>query len=492
MTRSVSITRRLIVAVLVLELLSAVVLISAITLHERRMQTRAFEAYLRGTAELLMGAVQDAEDAGDNVILDTRGLVTGRDSVYLVKDERGRVLGAKDVGNSGPESQLPELARGSSAGAPYFQNVRRGSREYRFIVLHGIRTIDPGEPKGGVTHSITVVYGAPLGHIWHEVIEAVRFFIIATTVLISVTAAVMAWLVRRVLSPVYGLAREAERISSTDWRFDAPRSAKNVVELRPLAAALEAALARLRRSFEQQKRFTSDAAHELKTDVAIVKSSLQLLSMRKRTAEEYSHGLLVSLNDFSRLETTVQKMLTLARVEQSAAGDSSESRRQSCLLAEVMEEAVHQSRAFAELNAVRIDLDFASDVSVRVSRHDAFLLCSNILLNALQHSPAGSVVCIGLCRDRGQATLTVQDHGEGIAEEDRPYIFDPFYRGDPSRSRKSGGTGLGLSICKAICERAGGSITVANNAAGGAIVTVTLPVVPVVEPSELSAALKAV
>jgi signal transduction histidine kinase len=72
--------------------------------------------------------------------------------------------------------------------------------------------------------------------------------------------------------------------------------------------------------------------------------------------------------------------------------------------------------------------------------------------------------------------LTIRDHGEGIAEEDRLHLFEPFYRGDPSRSRKSGGTGLGLSICKAICDRAGGSIEIGNHRAGGAIVTVTLPV----------------
>lgn len=73
------------------------------------------------------------------------------------------------------------------------------------------------------------------------------------------------------------------------------------------------------------------------------------------------------------------------------------------------------------------------------------------------------------------ARLKIEDQGEGISEEDRAYIFEPFYRGDPSRSRNSGGTGLGLSICKAICEKAGGSIEMVNNPAGGALVTVNLP-----------------
>jgi signal transduction histidine kinase len=344
-----------------------------------------------------------------------------------------------------------------------------------------MRIVDPGKANGGVGHNITILYGTPVGRVWHEVLEAVRFFAIATVILLGVTAAVMAWLVRKGLSPVYELAHEAEGISSSDWRFDAPLSAKNTVELRPLAIALEAALARLRRSFEQQRRFTNDAAHELKTDVAIVKSSLQLLSMRQRTVEEYSRGLALSLEDFTRLESTVQKMLTLARLEQPTQIDSSLVVPQSCSLRDVIDDAVNHSRPLAELKRIEVRTDFTVDANVPIDSRDALLLCSNILLNALQHSPDGGMVQIAVTADGKDGSdgkvvrLTVQDQGEGISDEDRTYAFEPFYRGDPSRSRKSGGTGLGLSICKAICARAGGSIEIANDIAGGALVTVTLP-----------------
>jgi signal transduction histidine kinase len=87
------------------------------------------------------------------------------------------------------------------------------------------------------------------------------------------------------------------------------------MELRPLAEALKRAVARLQRSFELQKRFASDADHKLNTDVAVVKSSLQLLLIRKTTSDEYACGL-AGLDHFTRLEGTVQKMLTLARFDQ--------------------------------------------------------------------------------------------------------------------------------------------------------------------------------
>jgi signal transduction histidine kinase len=247
------------------------------------------------------------------------------------------------------------------------------------------------------------------------------------------------------------------------------------VELRPLAQALEAALERVQRSFEQQRRFTSDAAHELKTDVSIVKSSLQLLAMRKRTAEEYSDGLAVTLRDCDRLEETVQKLLTLARLEQPEEPNAKERKQHCCSLREAAEEAVHQSASLAQLREIAVRMDARADAFVRLDRRDAVLLCANLLVNALQHSPRQGKVQLSLAQENGSVRFTVQDWGEGIAEEDRPCLFHPFYRGDVSRSRKSGGTGLGLSICKAICDRAGGSIDIANHSEGGALVTVSLP-----------------
>lgn len=478
---SISITRRLVITVLILELLSAVTLIGAITVHEWSVQLQIFDGSLVANAESLMGAVQDTEDEGDNVMLDMRGVRVAKDAVFRVEDERGKVLGFA--------GEPPQLETTASAG-PVFRNTKLRGRDYRFLVTHGTRIVDPGKVNGGVRHSITIVYGTPLRHVWHEVREAVRFFAIATVFLLGITAVVMAWLVRKGLSPVHELAREAERIQPGDWQFHAPLSAQETEELRPLASALEAALARLQRSFEQQKRFTSDAAHELKTDVAIVKSSLQLLSMRKRTLEEYGLGLAQSLEDITRLESTVEKMLTLARLEQPAESYKASAASQSSSLRDVIYDAVHQSKPIAQLKSIDVAVEINADVRLPIDSRDALLLCSNILLNALQHSPDGATVHITVTAADGIARLTVRDQGEGISDEDCDHVFEPFYRGDPSRSRKSGGTGLGLSICKAICERAGGSIKIANLAPAGALVTVMLPAKGEAS-STLSASLKA-
>lgn len=457
MLGSASITKRLIAAVLLLELLAAFALIGAVTVHERRVQYKAFDANLRSNANAIFGAVQDADDDGDHVQLDLRGLTIPEGSVFEVKEQRGTILGSA--------GRLPDL----SANPGSFQNADVSGRSYRFFVLSGDRIIDPGL-NGGIDRPVRIVYGLPDGNIWHEVFEAIRFFAVATVLLLSVTTMLLIWLIRRLLSPIHELASRAEGISALNWQFEAPTSAREYAELRPLASAIEKTIARLQRSFEQQKRFTSDAAHELKTDLAIVKSSLQLLSMKRRTVEEYERGLALGLDDFTRLEQTVQKMLTLSRLEQPQ-----DPKGHTCRIDEVLHEAVLQSRPFAELKQIQVFLSATAAATVPLDRRDALLLCSNVVLNALQHSPEQVSVELRSVVVDGQVRLTVRDHGEGINEEERRLLFLPFYRGDQSRSRKSGGTGLGLSICKAICDRVAGSIDIANHPEGGALVRIILP-----------------
>jgi signal transduction histidine kinase len=112
---------------------------------------------------------------------------------------------------------------------------------------------------------------------------------------------------------------------------------------------------------------------------------------------------------------------------------------------------------------------------VNVEPEQLQLLCSNLLLNALQHSPAGSAVSAVVQQHETATELVIEDHGDGIAPQDLPHVFDRFYRGDLSRSRNTGGTGLGLSICKAIASRWQGTIEIASDLGIGTRVMVRFP-----------------
>jgi signal transduction histidine kinase len=311
-----SVTRRLIANVLVLELAAALALTWLAVAFEGHTRFRAFDVELAAQADALFGAVGDADDPADNVVLDGHNLHVPHGSVFEVVTQDGRVLGhsARWPGLSieqqlGGQHSLSFSAYSLKDGLfrVRLPDSHGHSERYRILVMHAARIVDPGDKDGGVRRPVVVLYGASTRHVWSEIWEAVRFYSIASLLLLTATGLGMSWLLRRSLAPLGALAEEAARISAQQWQFHPQESARAMVELAPLTNALEATLHRLERSFAQQKRFTSDAAHELKTDLAIAKSSLQLLAMRRRSPEAYVRGLEICLADTERLERTVSE-----------------------------------------------------------------------------------------------------------------------------------------------------------------------------------------
>ena len=198
--------------------------------------------------------------------------------------------------------------------------------------------------------------------------------------------------------------------------------------------------------------------------------------MRPRSVEEYQQGLDVCLSDCTRLENIVQEMLTLAG-NQYAAGQDGRSINDVSDLALYAREALEKFTSLAELRQVHPTLAISGPTLVALDAKDCNLLCSNLLLNAIQHSAPGSEVHIELLGKDASLTMLVEDFGEGIAPDVLPHVFEPFFRGDVSRDRKSGGTGLGLAICKAIAESAQGQITMTSVPGIGTTARVTLPII---------------
>jgi signal transduction histidine kinase len=340
------------------------------------------------------------------------------------------------------------------------------------LVRHDLRVVDPGERGGGTPRHVVIYYAAPTGPMWAEVREAVIFFSLSNLVLLVVTGVLMAWLLHRGLAPMRELAAEAENITIHRWSFQPPESAVQTRELAPLASALAAAMQRLQTSFSQQQHFVSDAAHELKTAVAVVKSSLQLLNMRQRSPAEYEAGVAVSLEDCQRMEDIVLRMLLLARAEAAATAESGQSVVDLAVCAET---TARQFRPMAEVRSVALSVSASEGAAVPMSSEECALLCSNLVLNALQHSRPHSEVRVDVQGSGPQVVLRVEDQGDGIDPGLLPHVFERFARGDPSRSRNTGGTGLGLAICRAIVERAGGTITLESEVDRGTTAIARLP-----------------
>lgn len=461
-----SISRRLIAGVLLLELISALALIGLTAMHESQVRFRAYDVAMRGRAYSLIGSVSDDLDPGDNLTLDPTVRVSSRYIFEVTDEETGRILGHSD------QYPVDILKAARVAHSEVFKFKLEGV-DYRLVRAQVIRTVDGGQRAGGVAHHVTALFAAPTQQVSEGLRQAVRFYALASFILLAITGCGMAWFLRYQLEPLHALADEAARVSTRQWKFAPPESARATRELAPLTLAIETTLARLQQSFEQQERFTSDAAHELKTGVAIAKSSLQLLAMRTRSVEEYKHGLEVCLKDCLRLEIIVQEMLSLARVQHASPVDVS--RNQIVNLRDCARDATQKLATLAELRRVNVVLSERGGASACLNAEDAGLLCSNLLLNSLQHSAPDSEVRIEITDENGWLNMSIEDDGDGITPEILPHVFEPFFRGDPSRARHSGGTGLGLSICKAICDRAGGSIAVESSIGRGTRVIVRLP-----------------
>jgi signal transduction histidine kinase len=476
-----SIAFRLIAAVLAVELISALAVIFLSIGFERHSHFRAFEIAVRGRADSILGAVEDAEDPEGDVTLNQAGLHVPADDVYEVHDDRGRLLGRSPnwQGLTEPPRNVFDTKSGS-----FFRLTVNGQR-YRLLLLQGSRIVDPGKPGGGKVRQVTIVYGGPTEHVWRAIRSAVEFYAAGSVILLLVTGPLIAWLLHRGLVPLRQLAALAGNVSVDSWQFSPPATARTTPELAPLTHAIESVLARLERSFNQQKAFVSDAAHELKTAVAVIKSSMQLLAMKSRSPEEYKAGLERCLSDSQRLEDIVAKMLTLARLESIASASGPPP---VCDLKDCLQNVLIEFQTLVTLRDVQliVRVSPAEVCPVPVAADDCSLLLSNLLLNALQHTPPRSKIEVRIaCNDSAADStvdLIVEDRGDGIAPEVLPHVFDRFYRGDPSRTRNTGGSGLGLAIVKAIVDRAGGSIHLASQPGQGTTVTVHLPLVAETQP----------
>jgi len=456
-----SLRRRLIAAVMVLECALLGSFSVATQIYLWRSHMHGFDAMVRGRADSLLGQVHDAEDANDSVAIDAAALDLRGSDLWMAQDDSGRMLAQSPAWSS---EALRNFGNKQTA-----RTFRLGRETYRGLALHGVRVIDAEDGKTGIARAVTIYYAAPLEPVYAAMEQSAEFLLGASALLVLLTAGALLVLLGRGLAPLKELRQAAARMTPKHPRFDAPRSAKTTEELAVLAGALESATRRLDEAFVQQRVFVNDAAHELKTAVTIIKSSLQLLASRPRSAREYARGLETCMADCARMEDLVQRMLQLARFEQEAA-----SRGMDCDVAEVARDVAAQMERLAEIRAVTVTVHAPDAAPTRLGEDACASLLANLLLNGVQHTPAGGSVMATIFVD-GAITIDVRDTGRGIAPEDLPHLFERFWRGDSSRARSTGGAGLGLSICKAIVDSCGGEIAVTSRLGEGTCVRVELP-----------------
>ncbi|NEC87342.1 ATP-binding protein [Streptomyces sp. SID12501] len=324
--------------------------------------------------------------------------------------------------------------------------VEGDEADYRFAAVR-VEVDDRG--------TLTVHAGAPLSAEQSAVSTALTVMLIGFPLLLGVVAGVT-WLVtRRALRPVEGIRAEMAAITASQdlaRRVPVPDTHDEVARL---ARTTNETLAALEASVERQRRFVADASHELRSPIASLRTQLEVGSAHPELLDVEG-----AVEDTVRLQRLAADLLLLARLD---AGERPAGARFD--LAELVRE---QAEGRAGLTVE------AGAVEVAGSRTQLGRLVANLLDNAQRH--ARSAVTVSVRREGARAVVEVGDDGDGVPVADRERVFERFVRLDAARSRDDGGAGLGLAIARDVAVRHGGTLTVREATAGGALFELRLPI----------------
>lgn len=299
-----------------------------------------------------------------------------------------------------------------------------------------------------------------------ETLATVAQLLAISVPLLVALVALTTWLVvGRALAPVERMRRQAAAVTATSLaeRLDEPPTRD---EIGRLARTLNGMLARLQSAQATQRRFISDASHELKSPLATLRQYAEVARTHPERVSEQELGEVV-LEEGGRLERLVQGMLVLARADEGAL-------RPEPVDVDLDDLLLEEAR---RMRGAGLAVDTSGVRATRV-RGDAALLAQlmrNLVDNAARHARTGIALAVSSDGSGGRVALTVDDDGDGIPPADRDRVFDRFVRLDDARARDTGGSGLGLSIAREIARAHGGAVRVEDAPTGGARLRVELP-----------------
>jgi two-component system heavy metal sensor histidine kinase CusS len=320
-----------------------------------------------------------------------------------------------------------------------------------------------GTSYRGMAVSMTTGSGAPYAvavalNIQHHVLfmNTFRSVLALAIALAALATAGLGWMATRWgLSPLRQVTHMVAGISAEHLADRLPATGLPT-ELKPLATTFNAMLARLDDSFRRLSEFSSDIAHELRTPISNLMTQTQVALSSARNKDEYKEVLYSSLEEYERMAQMVGDMLYLAQTDNRLLKPGVEKVN----LTHEIQDLFDYFEAWAEEHAVT--LTQTGSATVPGDRLMLRRALSNLISNAIRHSPHGQTVSVSLAIHGNKAIVAVENRGPEIPMEHLARLFDRFYRLDPSRQRKGDGAGLGLAIVKSIVDAHGGSISVTS------------------------------
>ena len=280
--------------------------------------------------------------------------------------------------------------------------------------------------------------------------------------------------VRVRLRPLQDLADAALKLEDAiDMLTPADEDVKlatGYTELAGIETAVNKLMTRMRDSYRQQARFVSDASHELRTPISVIRGYADMLDRWGKTDKKILEESIEAIKDESEsMQHLVEQLLFLARGDSGRTPLNVTDFDLTDMMKEVYEESVMIDKSHEYIFEDGGEIPVRGDVSL-------IKQAARILIeNASKYTPEGGEIKLKSLVSDGHPAFSVQDSGIGISENDIPYIFDRFYRADDSRSKQTGGSGLGLAIAKWIVERHGGRFEIISRKDIGTRITVILP-----------------
>lgn len=288
------------------------------------------------------------------------------------------------------------------------------------------------------------------------------------TIAVTIVSAAIAYFVSgQALKPLRKLSQQAEKIDQ-DSISDIRLNEDTVKEFRQLSVSVNLMLDRLSESFATQRQFSGNAAHELRTPLAIMQTKLELFAAEHKNMEGDTAELVRSqAEQLDRLSKLVHTLLEMSNLSSAPRSDRIE-------LAPLVEEIITDLTPLASQNDITMEQD-CDNVVITGSDALIYRLVFNLIENAVKYNRRGVSVSVSVHKENNYVVVRVSDTGCGIPEEYRESIFQPFFRVDKSRSRQMGGVGLGLALVHEIVVLHGGSVRAEPGNKSGTVFIVTLP-----------------
>lgn len=286
-------------------------------------------------------------------------------------------------------------------------------------------------------------------------------------ILVFVLYLIMYYVASKAIKPVQKLIQSASQINESNISSRLPLP-NNKDEIYKLATTFNDLLNRIENSIEQQKQFTADASHEMRTPLTIIKGTLEVLLRKERTPEQYEKKINEVITQTDRLSYLFDQLLQLARAE----SNNTIIKKEKIILKEKIDHLINGGDLLLNKNQIKYNIPSNCVVFADAALLDRIL--ENIISNAIKYNtPNGNITFEW---NEKSNSLLIKDEGIGISKDQQPYLFNRFYRADNSRSSEIKGNGLGLSIVKKLCELQHIKISVESAENKGTSFTLQFPV----------------